>query len=115
MLSMEPAIKRGLTFWDRRLMPQDEYEERVRLVRDEMRRESLAALIVAGNMYEDGELLYIVGGNVDGVLVLPLDGEPAIFTDSGPRESFFLRHLTWIGDLAHRGALVGAAVREALA
>jgi Xaa-Pro aminopeptidase len=115
MLSMEPAIKRGLTFWDRRLMPQDEYEERVRLIRDEMRREGLAALIVAGNMYEDAELLYVVGGNVDGVLVLPLEGEPAIFTDSGPRESFFLKHLTWIGDLSHRGALIGAAVREALA
>ena len=115
MLSMEPSIKRGLTFWDRTLMPEDEYEERVRLIREEMRRAGLSALIVAGNMYEDADLLYIVGGNVDGLLVLPLEGEPTIFTNSGSRESFFLKHLTWIGDLSHRGALVGRAVRETLA
>src|SRR5579859_2303834 len=115
MLSMEPSIKRGLTFWDRTLMPEDEYEERVRLIREEMRRGGLNALIVAGNMYEDAELLYIVGGNVDGVLVLPLEGEPTIFTNSGSRESFFLKHLTWITDLSYKGALVGRAVREALA
>jgi len=84
-------------------------------VREEMRRAGLAALIVAGHMYEDAELLYLVGGNVDGVLVLPLEGEPAIFTNSGPRESFFLRQLTWLRDLSHRGALVGKAVRETLA
>jgi Xaa-Pro aminopeptidase len=115
MLSMEPAIKRGLTFWDRTLMPEDEYEERVRVIREEMRRAGLNALIVAGNMYEDADLLYIVGGNVDGVLVLPVEGEPTIFTNSGSRESFFLKQLTWITDLSHKGALVGRAVRETLA
>ncbi len=115
MLSMEPAIKRGLTFWDRTLMPEDEYEERVRLIREEMRRAGLSALIIAGNMYEDSDLLYIVGGNVDGVLVLPAEGAPTIFTNSGSRESFFLKQLTWISDLSHRGALVGRAVRETLA
>ena len=114
MLSMEPAIKRGLTFWDRTLMPEDEYEERVRLIREEMRRAGLSALIVAGNMYEDADLLYIVGGNVDGLLVLPTEGAPAIFTNSGSRESFFLKQLTWLSDLSHRGALVGRAVRETL-
>lgn len=115
MLSMEPSIKRGLTFWDRTLMPEDEYEERVRLIREEMQRAGLSALLVAGNMYEDADLLYIVGGNVDGLLVLPAEGAPTIFTNSGSRESFFLKHLTWIGDLSHRGALVGRAVRETLA
>ena len=115
MLSMAPSIKRGLTFWDRTMMPEDEYEERVRLIREEMQRAGLSALLVAGNMYEDAELLYIVGGNVDGLLVLPAQGAPTIFTNSGSRESFFLKHLTWIGDLSHRGALVGRAVRETLA
>ena len=115
MLSMEPSIKRGLTFWDRTLIPEDEYEERVRLIREEMQRAGLSALLVAGNMYEDADLLYIVGGNVDGLLVLPAEGAPTIFTNSGSRESFFLKHLTWINDLSHRGALVGRAVRETLA
>ena len=46
--------------------------------------------------------------------VLPVEGEPAIFTNSGSRESFFLRELTWIQDLSYRGALVGNAVRAAL-
>ena len=42
MLSMEPSIKRGLTFWDRATMPFDEYEERVRLVRAAMRESGFA-------------------------------------------------------------------------
>lgn len=114
MLSMEPSIKRGLTFWDRAAMPFDEYEERIRLVRAAMRQHDLRAMIVAGNMYQDADLLWLTAGNVDGVFVLPAEGEPAIFTNSGSRESFFLRELTWIQDLSYRGALVGNAVRAAL-
>jgi Xaa-Pro aminopeptidase len=114
MLSMEPSIKRGLTFWDRALMPADEFDERLRLVREEMRRMGLAALVIAGNMYEDAELVYLVSYNVDGTLVLPLEGEPAIFTNSGSREGYFLKTLTWIEDLSHRGPLVGKAVADKL-
>ena len=115
MLSMEPSIKRGLTFWDRALMPRDEFEERVRLVRDAMKGRGHKALVVAGNMYEDADLAYLIGVGVDGVLVVTQDHDPVIFTASGSRESFFLRELTWITELSHRGALVGGAVREALA
>lgn len=114
MLSMEPSIKRGLTFWDRALMSRDEFFERIRLVRGEMRRMGLDALVVSGNMYEDADLLYLVGGNVDGTLVLTLDGDPSIFTASGSRESFFLREQTWIDDVSYQGGLVGTAVRAAL-
>lgn len=114
MLPMEPAIKRGLTFWDRTLMPRDEFFERMNLVRLEMQRMGLNALIVSGNMYEDADLIYLVGGNVDGTLVLTLDDEPTIFTLSGSRESFFLKELTWIDDVSHQGALIGPAVRDAL-
>ena len=114
MLSMEPSIKRGLTFWDRATMPFDEYEERIRLVRAAMHGSGLRAMIIAGNMYQDADLLWLTAGNVDGVLVLPVEGEPAIFTNSGSRESFFLRELTWLQDLSYRGAVVGDAVRAAL-
>ena len=114
MLAQEPSIKRGLTFWDRALMPRDEFDERLRLVRAAMRDAGLSALVISGNMYEDAALLYLVGGNVDGTMVLPLEGEPCIFTVSGSRESFFLRELTWMTDVSHRGALVGGAVRKAL-
>src|SRR5262249_22182583 len=65
-------------------------------------------------MYEDAALIYLVGGNVDGTMVLTLDSEPSIFTVSGSRESFFLRELTWMQDVSHRGALIGEAVRKAL-
>lgn len=114
MLSMEPSIKRGLTFWDRALMSRDEFFERVRLVREEMRRMNLDALVVSGNMYEDADLLYLVGGAVDGTLVLTLDGDPSIFTASGSRESFFLREQTWLDDVSYRGGLVGSSVRKGL-
>ncbi len=114
MLSMEPSIKRGLTFWDRALLPADEFAERVGLIRAEMRRQGLDALIVAGNMYDDAELIYIVGGNVDGTLLLTLEGEPLIFAASGSREVFFLRHLSWIEAMSHEGPLIGKAMRAAL-
>lgn len=114
MLSLEPSIKRGLTFWDRALMPPDEFAERIDLIRGEMRRIRLDALILAGNMYEDSDLLYVVGGNVDGILLLTQHDDPLIFTASGSREIFFLRQLTWILEMSHEGALVGKAMRAAL-
>jgi hypothetical protein len=114
MLSLEPSIKRGLTFWNRALMPWDEFHERVEIVRREMRGAGLRALVISGNMYEDADLIYLVGGNVDGTLVLGLEGEPVIFTASGSRESFFLRELTWMQDVSYQGALVGKSVRAAL-
>jgi Xaa-Pro aminopeptidase len=115
LLSMEPAIKRGLTFWDRALMPRDEFDERIALVRAEMRRAGMQALVVAGNMYEDADLLWLTAGPVDGVLVFPLEGEAALFTNSGSREGFFLRELTFIEELGYKGALVGDAVHASLA
>jgi Xaa-Pro aminopeptidase len=111
---MEPSIKRGLTFWDRALMPWDEFHDRVRIIREAMRRDGLQALVVSGNMYDDADLVYIVGGPVDGTLVLTLDGDPSIFTASGSREGFFMRELTWVPNLAYRGPLVGRAVAETL-
>jgi Xaa-Pro aminopeptidase len=114
MLSLEPSIKRGLTFWDRSLLPTDEFDERVRLVRAEMRRHGIDALIIAGDMYDDEDLVFLVGYQVDGVFVLPLEAEPAIFTNSGSRESSFLREMTWIADLSHRGAQTGRAVADTL-
>lgn len=114
MLSMEPSIKRGLTFWDQALMPADEFGERIALIRGEMRKMALDALILSGNMYEDADLIYVVGGNVDGTLVLTDEEDPIIFTNSGSREIFFLKQLTWINRLSHVGPLVGKAVRTEL-
>ncbi len=91
MLCMEPSIKRGLTFWDRALMPRDEFEQRLRNVRKLMRERGLGALIVSGNMYEDADLAYLIGPGVDGTLVITLNDDPIVTSSrrAGAAESFF--------------------------
>src|SRR5262245_32728056 len=99
MINMEPVLKRGLTFWDRALLPADEFGERVRAVQDEMAAAGVGALLVWGNPYEYADFAYLTGMAAGGTVIVPPDGDPSAITSSGGRELPFLSTLTWIRDL----------------
>src|SRR5712692_2670389 len=103
MINMEPVLKRGLTFWDRALLPADEFTERVRLVQAEMAAAGVGALLVWGNAYEYADFAYLTGMAVGGTVIVTPEGDPAVVTSSGGRELPFLSTLTWIRELKPAG------------
>jgi Xaa-Pro aminopeptidase len=98
MLSMESTQKRGYTFWDQSLLPIDEYWERVRTVKDAMRRNNLSAVLVFANNLNPGNVSYLAGNQAGTLLITP-EGDPSMYTGGGGRELPFQRMLTWIPDV----------------
>jgi Xaa-Pro aminopeptidase len=96
VINMEPVLKRGYTAWDRALLPQDEFGERVRAVQAALREAGLGALVVLGNAYEYADFAYLAGSPTGGAVVVTPEGDPALITSSGGRELPFLSTLTWI-------------------
>lgn len=113
MITMEPVVKHGRTVWDRGLLPEDEYGERLRDARGVMEEHGLDALVVVGHAADHGNLSYLTGlvpkmGWT--AAVVGREREPVLLSMSGPRELPFLRPLTWLDDVrASRDLFSGAA------
>jgi Xaa-Pro aminopeptidase len=108
MITMGNVLKRGRTVWDRALLPDDEYVERIRAVRAEMEAAGLDALVAFGHATHHGNLTYL-SGNVPPLgwmaTVLGREGEPILVTGGGSRDLPFLRTQTWIADVRASASL----------
>jgi hypothetical protein len=122
---MENVLKRGRTVWDRALLPEDEYVERVRLTRAAMADAGLDALVAIGHSAHTGNFTYL-SGNVPPLgwmaVVLGAEAGPFLVSGGGPRDVPFLRTQTWIDEIRtspslHAGPApaVGALLVELLA
>jgi Xaa-Pro aminopeptidase len=96
------VLKRGCSTWDPEELPQSEFHARLDLLRREMTRQSLDALVVYGDNYSFGDLCYLtnyfpkVRG---GIAVVPRDGEISLLLNIGSRDVPFAKTLTWVGDV----------------
>ena len=108
MITMHNVVKRGRTAWDRALLPEDEYGERVRLVREAMAREGIDALVGVGHTASYGSLTYLTG-NVPPLgwmaVVLGRESGPCLVTGGGSRDLPFLSTQTWISDIRPSASL----------
>ena len=112
---MTPVLLRGCTNWDRALLPPDEYEERVRLVQDNMCAQGMSALILFSNTFQpSSDFAWLGGWGVGGALVLAQSGEPKIFTFGGGREVFFQKAQAWLSHMSSVGANYGPALKTKL-
>lgn len=115
MISMIPVLTRGYTFWDRALLPVDEFEERVRRVQARMKADGLQAIILFSNTYHcSGDLAWLAGWPIGGGLVVLPEGEPLMYTFGGGRELFFQRSQIWLAHMTSVGAHYGPALRAEL-
>ncbi|HLH67433.1 MAG TPA: M24 family metallopeptidase [Solirubrobacteraceae bacterium] len=105
---MENVLKRGLTVWDRSLLPQDEYHERVRAVREAMAHAGLDVLVAIGDSVRPGNFAYL-SGYVPPLrwmgVVLGAEAEPVLVSGGGAREVPFVRTQTWLEDLRTSASL----------
>jgi Xaa-Pro aminopeptidase len=112
---MTPVLTRGYTFWDRAILPVDEFEERVRRVQEQMRVDDLQAIIIFSNTYHcSGDLAWLAGWPIGGGLVVLPEGEPRMYTFGGGRELFFQKSQIWLAHMTSVGADYGSALRAEL-
>ena len=96
------VLKRGCSTWDPEDLPQSEFHARLDLLRREMTRRGLDALVVYGDNYSFGDLCYLtnyfpkVRG---GIAVVPRDGEISLLLNIGSRDVPFAKTLTWVADV----------------
>ena len=121
MITMENVLKRGRTVWDRWLLPEDEYIERVRALREAMEANGLDGIVTVGHSTHTGNFTYL-SGSVPPLgwmgIVLGREAGPFFVSGGGSREIPFVRTQTWLIDdiRTSRSLFAGpaAVVTEAL-
>ncbi|HLH69791.1 MAG TPA: M24 family metallopeptidase [Candidatus Dormibacteraeota bacterium] len=103
MQTLQPVLRRGRSVWNQVTFPSDEFQERVRGVRGMLSDGGMRALLVVGGgeRYQDiAYLTNLVPLMPWTVVVLPVEGEPAIIAGiGGGREIPFVRTCTWVADV----------------
>jgi Xaa-Pro aminopeptidase len=100
------VLKRGCSVWDRRTMPEQEYQSRLAAVRERMAGEDLDALVVYADNYCYADLCYLtnyfpkVRG---GIGVIPRAGPISLLLNIGSRDVPFAKTLTWVEDVRASG------------
>jgi Xaa-Pro aminopeptidase len=101
MITMENVLKRGRTVWDRNLLPEDEYVERVRTLRAAMEANGLDGVVSVGHSTHTGNFTYLSGA-VPPLgwmgIVLGREAGPFFVSGGGSREIPFVRTQTWLLD-----------------
>jgi len=104
------VLKRGCSTWDPQQVPQELFQSRLNVVREEMAKLDLDALVIYGDNYSFGDLCYLtnyfpkVRG---GIAVVPRDGAMSMLLNIGSRDVPFAKTLTWVDDV-RASNLVGA-------
>jgi Xaa-Pro aminopeptidase len=101
VITMENVLKRGRTVWDRWLLPEDEYVERVRTLREAMDAGGLDGVVTVGHSTHTGNFTYL-SGSVPPLgwmgIVLGREAGPFLVSGGGSRELPFVRTQTWLLD-----------------
>ncbi|MGH7873932.1 MAG: M24 family metallopeptidase [Candidatus Binatia bacterium] len=96
------VLKRGCSTWDPVQVPQEEFHSRLDVLRQEMARRDLDALVIYGDNYSFADLCYLtnyfpkVRG---GIAVVPRDGAISLLLNIGSRDVPFAKTLTWVADV----------------
>ncbi len=102
IFSRHSVLKRGCSTWDKQQMPEEEYRGRLEIVRQQMERQGLDALVIYGDNYSFADLCYLtnyfpkVRG---GIAVVPRNGAISLLLNIGSRDVPFAKTLTWIEDV----------------
>jgi Xaa-Pro aminopeptidase len=102
MITMENVLKRGRAVWDRDLLAEDEYVERISAVRASMVEHDLDAIVSIGHSAHTGNFTYL-SASVPLLgwmsIVLGREAGPFLVSGGGSRDVPFLRTQTWISDI----------------
>ena len=104
METMQPALRIGRHVWDRINMPQSEFDERIRRIRQAMHQESIDIVLLYGDAFDAyGHPCYasnyIIRLPRGAMMLLPRNGEPVLFFEGAARGLPFAKTLTWVDEV----------------
>jgi Xaa-Pro aminopeptidase len=104
METMQPALKNGRNVWDQTNMPVQEFQARLRAVREKMKAQDMDLLLAYGHAFNEyGNPSYFSNYLIRlprGVLVsIPMEGEVTLFFEGAARGLPSAKMLTWIEDV----------------
>jgi Xaa-Pro aminopeptidase len=100
------VLKRGCSTWNKQEMPEEEFQARLDLVRRDMMRSGLDALVIYGDNYSFADLCYLtnyfpkVRG---GIAMIPRTGPITLLLNIGSRDVPFAKTLTCVEDVRASG------------
>jgi len=108
METTQPILKSGRTAWDRINMPVEEFRERVKKIRKEMKKETIDLLLLYGNGFNEyGNYCYLSNHIIrlpqGGMVVVPAKGEVTMMFEGAARGLPSVRKMTWIDDIRPSG------------
>jgi Xaa-Pro aminopeptidase len=103
METIQPILKRGRDVWDRINMPEIEFRQRIKTIREAMKKEDLHVLLVYGaGLNEYGNICYLTNYvtkmPMGALVIIPQQGEIVFLFQGGSRELKSVRSITWVED-----------------
>jgi len=116
METMQPTLKNGRNVWDRINMPETEFQERLKKVRKEMKREGIDILLLYGNGFNQyGNYCYlshyIIRLPRGALVVVPQKGELALIFEGASRGIPSIKKMTWIEEIRACGDISKECVK----
>lgn len=104
METMQPTLKNGRNVWDQINMPKVEFQERVKRLRKEMRKEGIDVLLLYGNANEYWNPCYvsnfIMGLSTRGAMVAIPKREEIVLMFEGPARGLpSVKNTTWVEEV----------------
>lgn len=101
METMQPTLKRGRDVWDQIHMPEAEFLERVRKIREEMQQKGMEVLLLYGNsLNEYGDPCYISNYVMKmpqgAMVVITRTGEVTLICEGFSRDLPGVKNTTWV-------------------
>jgi Xaa-Pro aminopeptidase len=108
METMQPTLKSGRNTWDRINMPVEEFQTRVKKIRQRMKEKGIDLLLLYGNAFNEyGNYCYLSNYVIrlpQGALVaVPKAGELSVIFEGASRGVPSVKKTTWIDDIRATG------------
>ena len=108
METMQPTLKSGRNTWDRINMPVEEFQTRVKKIRQRMKEKGIDLLLLYGNAFNEyGNYCYLSNFVIrlpQGALVaVPQEGELSLMFEGASRGVPSVKKATWIDDIRATG------------
>lgn len=108
METMQPNLKSGRNTWDRINMPLEEFETRVKKIRQRMKERGIDVLLLYGNAYNEyGNYCYVSNYVIrlpqGALVVVPKGGTLSVIFEGALRGVPSVKKTTWIDDIRATG------------
>ena len=106
MQIQESTLLTGPYDWDERVLPQSEFDARLKLVRAQMAKAGATLLLVHGDPREYSALAYLTNftpKNGTALALVPLEGPLRILSSGTPKMMDAAKRLTWVEDVRPLG------------